>query len=149
MRPRRLSLEVLRQALRERAGVTAAELAARLRVSQSTVSRGLAALGGEVARIGQTRSARYALARSVGRHGSQWPLHRIDDQGRPEFLGTLQALHGGAWFFDSRLPRPAWLTGEFRQGLFPDLPWFLEDLRPQGFLGRTCNDPVISCSGVT
>lgn len=137
MRPRRLSLEVLRQALRERAGVTAAELAARLRVSQSTVSRGLAALGGEVARIGQTRSARYALARSVGRHGSQWPLHRIDDQGRPEFLGTLQALHGGAWFFDSHLPRSAWLTGEFRQGLFPDLPWFLEDLRPQGFLGRT------------
>ena len=28
------------------------------------------------------------------------------------------------------------LHGEFADGLFPDWPWFLDDQRPQGFLGR-------------
>jgi hypothetical protein len=73
----------------------------------------------------------------VGRDGAEWPLHRINELGRPEHLGTLRALHGGAWQFSSDTPRPAWLAGEFSQGLFPDLPWFLDDLRPQGYLGRS------------
>jgi hypothetical protein len=29
-----------------------------------------------------------------------------------------------------------WLQGEFADGLFPGLSWFLDDQRPQGFLGR-------------
>ena len=31
---------------------------------------------------------------------------------------------------------PAWLRGEFADGLFPGLPWFLDDMRPQGYVGR-------------
>jgi hypothetical protein len=136
MRPRQLSLDALRQALRQQPGIRGAELALRLQVSQPSVSRGLAALGDEVARIGRGRAARYALLRPVDRHGARWPLHRIDARGRPQLLGELSALHGGSWHFESNTPRPAW-TGEFRDGLFPDLPWFLDDLRPQGFLGRS------------
>ncbi len=137
MRPRQLSLDALRQALRERPGVAAGDLAAQLQVSLPTVSRGLTRLGGELARIGKRRGARYALLRLVDRHGSQWPLHRIDAQGRPASLGILSALQGGKWLFTSDAPRPAWMAGEFRQGLYPDLPWFLDELRPQGFLGRS------------
>lgn len=137
MSPRQLTDQALRQALRERAGVSAAVLAGRLGVSQPTLSRGLAALGDELVRIGRARSARYALARPVAGLGSQWPLHRIDAHGRPERLGLLRALHGGAWQFVPDRPLPAWLAGEFAAGLFPDLPWFLDDLRPQGFLGRS------------
>jgi len=87
--------------------------------------------------MGQTRATRYALARPVGREGSSWPLHRINEVGRAEFLGTLQALHRDAWHFEAVSPHPAWMEGEFRFGLFPDLPWFLDDLRPQGYLGRS------------
>jgi hypothetical protein len=31
---------------------------------------------------------------------------------------------------------PDWLTSTFDQGLFPGLPFFLQDVRPQGYLGR-------------
>lgn len=137
MRPRRLPDEALRQVLRERAGISAAELAARLGVSQPTVSRGLAALGADLVRLGRARNVRYALARPIAGYGSQWPLHRIDAQGRPARLGQLRALHGGVWQFEPDQPMPAWLAGEFASGLFPDLPWFLDDLRPQGYLGRS------------
>lgn len=136
MRPPRLTPEALRQALRDLPIASAAELAQRLQVSQPTVSRGLAALGEGVVRIGRTRAARYALSRSVDRLGASWPLHTIDADGRPHTVGRLHALQGSAWYFDSGAQHPYWLRGEFSQGLFPDLPWFLEDLRPQGFLGR-------------
>ena len=36
----------------------------------------------------------------------------------------------------ARLRLPALLHGEFSDGLFPGLPWFLDDQHPQGFFGR-------------
>ncbi len=137
MRPRQLSLDALRQLLRDSSGIGGGDLAQRLQVSQPSLSRALAALGDELVRIGRGRGARYALVRPVGRYGGRWPLHRIDPQGRPEYLGEMSALQGGSWHFASSAPRPAWMAGQFRQGLYPDLPWFLEELRPQGFLGRS------------
>lgn len=40
-----------------------------------------------------------------------------------------------AWWWVPIEP-PDWLRGEFSVGQFPGLPWFLDDMRPQGFLGR-------------
>jgi len=116
----------------------AAELAAFLKVSQPTISRRLARMGNRIVRIGRGRSTRYALAREVPPVGSSWPLYRIDEQGRPHLAGTLRALQRRQWALEQSEPWPT-LTGEhdFPNGLFPDLPWFLYDLRPQGFLGRT------------
>ncbi|MDR2214293.1 MAG: type II toxin-antitoxin system HipA family toxin YjjJ [Nevskiaceae bacterium] len=114
---------------------SAAEIGAALGVSQPTVSRLLAAAGGSVVRFGKARATRYALSRTVARAGSQWPLYRITALGRAELLGHLHALHGG-YLFASTAARPAFLHGQFRSGLFPGLPWFLDDQRPQGFLGR-------------
>ena len=137
MRPRRLDLEELRQQIRLRPGVTANELRALLAVSQPTISRGLTSLGDELVRIEGVRNAvRYALSRNIGRWGSEWPLHRIESTGHATHIGTLRALAGDGWFYRPEHPQPAWLHGEFSAGLFPDLPWFLEDMRPQGFLGR-------------
>ena len=138
MRPRRLELEGLRQAIRRQPGITAGELRLQLEVSQPTISRGLALLGEELIRFGDTRKAtRLALPRRVGRWGSEWPLHRIDSRGQATQVGSLQAVGSEGWFYRPEHPQPAWLHGEFSAGLFPDLPWFLEDMRPQGFLGRS------------
>lgn len=137
MRPALLTPEALRAALREMGVGSAAELGTRLSVSQPTVSRALAALGDEVLRIGRTRGARYALPQAVDPHGSRWPLYRIAADGRAALVGDLHSLAGGHWYLDSPVPRPALMQGEFARGLFPDLPWFLDDLRPQGFLGRS------------
>jgi hypothetical protein len=125
------------EALLSRQGLLrAADIARELGISQPTVSRLLADAGTRIVRIGRARAARYALAREIGRAGSHWPLYRIDPEGRPERLGELHALGGEQIWFESSGPRPAFLHGEFANGVFPGLPWFLDDQRPQGFLGR-------------
>jgi hypothetical protein len=116
--------------------VRAADIAREFGVNQSTVSRLIADAGARVVRIGRARSARYALARDIGRAGSHWPLYRINAEGRAERLGELHALSGEQFWFESSGPRPAFLHGDFAHGVFPGLPWFLDDQRPQGFLGR-------------
>ncbi|TXI89550.1 MAG: type II toxin-antitoxin system HipA family toxin YjjJ, partial [Cupriavidus sp.] len=40
------------------------------------------------------------------------------------------------WFFEQEAPWHTLSADDFADGLYPGLPWFLEDLRPQGFLGR-------------
>ena len=86
-------------------------------------------------RIGQARRSRYAAVRDVRGLGTHWPLYRIDEQGQPHEFGRLTALHGNGCLVAAATP-PDWLQGEFTDGLFPGLPWFLDDQRPQGFLGR-------------
>lgn len=129
-------LEALEILLRRRGVLPAVAIAAELGISQPTVSRLLAQAGERIVRIGRARAARYALTRDVARAGSRWPLYRIDADGRPARLGELHALHGDGFFFAPTGEHPALLHGEFASGLYPGLPWFLDDQRPQGFLGR-------------
>lgn len=126
----------LEDLLRRSGPLTARALGQVLGVSQPTVSRLLAAAGTRIVRIGRARASRYALARTIARAGGQWPLYRIDADGSSERLGTLRALHGDGFHFEPARPLPAFLHGDFSDGLFPGLPWFLDDQRPQGFLGR-------------
>ena len=122
--------------LRRHGLLPAAAIAVGLGVSQPTVSRLLTDAGERIVRIGRARAARYALAQSIGRAGSHWPLYRIDADARAVRLGELHALHGDAYWFESTAARPALLHGDFANVVFPGLPWFLDDQRPQGFLGR-------------
>jgi hypothetical protein len=128
-------IERLLDVLRLRGVASARELGEALGLSQPSISRILATAGSRVARIGQARRSRYAVARDVRGLGTHWPLYRIDNRGRPHEFGQLTALHGtGCLVTGAALPD--WLQGEFAEGLFPGLPWFLDDQRPQGFLGR-------------
>lgn len=117
--------------------VPAAALQQALKVSQPTLSRWVRAAGEDVLRIGRGRATGYALPRSVGRAGACWPLHRIAADGRPVTLGVLHALRGESFWFETATVHPVFQHGEFAQGLYPGLPWFLDDQRPQGFLGRS------------
>jgi DNA-binding transcriptional ArsR family regulator len=110
---------------------SSADLEALLGQSQSTVSRLLRVLieGGQVIRIGSRRGARYALSRQVEGIGSRWPLRRIDEGGQVHELGTLHALSGDEYLLDPAQSF-AWT------GVTHGLPYYLQDQRPAGFLGR-------------
>ena len=128
--PHELNLKAL-QTLRRQGGVaSSAELQDALGVSQSTVSRALAALihSGQVRKVGAARSQRYVLPRSVPGVGREVPVMRVDREGRPSPFARMVPLEGGAFWVDEADGVSARHEG---------LPWFLNDMRPQGFMGRT------------
>lgn len=115
-------------------GVTAsAELEAALNLSQTAASRLLRGLlsAGRIIRLGTTRGARYGLLRPVGNVGSHWELRRIDESGNVQAMGQLHALAASQYSF-SPPTRSHFAWGGVTEGL----PYFLQDQRPGGFLGR-------------
>lgn len=106
----------------------AATLCAQLGLSQASFSRLWQASGPEVVRFGRARATRYALARTLPELGGQLPLYRVDASGQVQAFGQLHLLARDWYAFT---PEPGTDT-EWSEGL----PWWLQDLRPQGFLGR-------------
>lgn len=100
-----------------------------LRVSQATLSRTLSRLGDRVVRIGGSRNTRYGLRRELPGIGSSWPLFVISARGEPSLLGKLHALARDQYWLDTK---PG-MHSQFSEGL----PFYLQDLIPQGFIGRT------------
>lgn len=121
--------------LRRHGRQAAGALTAALDISRPTLARAVADLP-EVVRLGRTRATQYALARDI-RGESSWPLYRLDGAARVVALGTLMALDRDEFAFTASHASPSLLHAPFGHGVFPDLPWFLDDLRPGGFLGRT------------
>jgi len=133
----------------EVAGVSRApDLSRTLRLSQTSISLALKELGSRVVRFGKARSSRYGLSRDIGREGSRWSLYSINERGLPELAGCLIALHQREWAFQAEPDYRLINFGEFADGLYPDLPWFLDALRPQGFLGRSFARTISSQLGL-
>jgi len=123
--------EQILQALRQGGGVlSSVELQRQLGASQPTISRALQPLvqAGRVRKVGAARSQRYLLPRRVKDVGDQVPVVRIDEHGIAHPFAQMIPLEGGATWVDEA-------AGVHQR--HDGLPWFLSDMRPQGFLGRT------------
>jgi hypothetical protein len=70
----------------------------------------------------------------------------VDEHGTPAAVGEITALAGTVPFVV--LSGERWLLGEEGNGEFPGLPYFLHDLRPQGFLGRRIANFLAGQEGV-
>jgi hypothetical protein len=97
-----------------------------LGLSQPTLSRRLAALGPQVVRLGAARSIQYAL-RDTLRGLPDIPVYRVDTAGQLSRLGLLVPVRSDGFV----------MHAEAGDTLYsPGLPWWLLDMRPQGYLGR-------------
>jgi hypothetical protein len=117
------------------AGVTGAgDLAAKLKVSQPSISRGIAELTrtNRIVRMGTTRGARYGLRRTIVDTGSTWPIYRVGVAGEVEQIAALHALAADEFLVEPQANLNLRRVGGLRQGL----PYYLQDQRPGGFLGR-------------
>ena len=106
--------------------MTSRQLVDKTGISQPTISRALTVLGDDVLRIGSGASIRYAL-RDTSRGFASAPIFRVSDEGLIRELGTLVPV------------RPEGFVMVQADGvtLYSDgLPWWLFDMRPQGYLGR-------------
>ena len=118
------------QAALLRLGVaTSAELQRATGKSQASMSRALAELAPQVVAIGRARARRYILPQPIlGRSGEQ-PLFVTVASGHSTRWGTLFHLEG-------QRVHVASIDNGYQLTTQGALPWFLEPLRPQGFLGR-------------
>lgn len=135
------------QILRLARVVSGADLLLRLQKSRPTLSRAtmmrmVRELGDQVVVRGAARRTSYAARRPLRGVTESIPVYRIDRTGRGEQIALLDPIYpaGCALRYAEQGPgaQPLeWpLAPEMRDGWFPGLPYPLDDMRPQGFLGR-------------
>ena len=107
---------------------SAAAIVAALGTSQPVFSRNWAKVPNGIT-IGQSRARRYAIRRPVHGVESVIPVYQVSVEGKINDIGELTPLAGNSYVFNS----PDRSSVEIYRGL----PFFLSDLRPQGFLGRS------------
>ena len=95
-------------------------------LSQPTVTRALAGMGGEVIKFGQKKSSKYLL-RDQSRGFSDIPVYCVDLKGLVKEMGVLSPVRSEGYLFTK-------VDGG--QKYFDGLPWWLFDMRPQGYMGR-------------
>ncbi|WP_211148961.1 type II toxin-antitoxin system HipA family toxin YjjJ [Fluviibacter phosphoraccumulans] len=120
-----IHLEKLRDQLAN-GPMRARQLVEKLQLSQPTLSRAIAALGDEVVRLGAGPSIHYALrdrARGIG----EAPVYRVSAEGILRELGTLIPVRPDGYVM---------VQSDGKTLHSESLPWWLYDMRPQGYLGR-------------
>ena len=116
---------------------TSKEIQAAIGLSQSTVSRMLKKMGDRIVQLSDGRSVRYAATCNAFGGNDKLQIGMIDESGKNRLVAYLRPLNCGKFFLEPVVKNcPPLLLGEGRTGLYEDLPYFLLDLRPQGFLGR-------------
>lgn len=119
----------LKQLFRARGVITSAVAIDHLAVSQPVFSRLIRRLAPKVMKVGSTKKARYGLLRESDVLESPLPVYEIFPDGSAQHCLDLVPLEPGGYLINFR--------EENIQTEYSDhLPWFLDDLRPMGFLGR-------------
>lgn len=106
--------------------LTARQLAEKLGISQATLSRAMQSLGNQIVRFGPYRSIHYALRRPL-LAPPDVPIYRITPEGQVEALGQLTPVLPTGYVMSRSDGSTSHSEG---------FPWWLDDMRPQGFLGR-------------
>ena len=128
--------EDLIRTLRARPHLPAGELLASLKVSRATLMRAVRAAGPEVLTIGRARRTSYAARRLLRGIAEPQPVFQVDEQGGSVEVGRLNLAYPDGSVFEFGAASSWPLDDSMRDGWFDGLPYFLQDLRPDGFLGR-------------
>jgi hypothetical protein len=128
----------LLQLLRTHGRMPARDLLALLGVSRPTMMRAVRDLGRKIISRGAARATAYAARRNLRGSSDSLPLYRIDESGRGARVGALDPVYpeGCAISLEDGESLLWPLDRDMAQSWFDSLPYPLDDMRPQGFLGR-------------
>ena len=129
-----------------RGPATSKEIQAATGMSQTAVSRQIRSMQNSVIKLPSGRSPRYAVTRNAFGGGDNLPLFMVDAHGNNTSVADVRPLAHGGFFVQPRTGMPQVLLGEAKNGLYDDLPYFLDDMRPQGFLGKQIAEEMASQS---
>ena len=123
--------------LKTRGRMRASELQLRMGVSRATMMRAIRAQAESIIVRGNARRAAYAARRKVRGNNAAVTLFQIDEHGRGAQIGMLDPVypHGAALLLQQACVWP--LPGDMADGWFDGLPYLFDDMRPQGFIGRS------------
>lgn len=124
--PPRVSVELLLSQLRRSGLASSRQLTDALGISRETLSQLIRAAGSRLQRFGQTRSIRYGAIRSLPGMPVPIPVHEVDEHGTVHRRAELYPVEGGGHVLQE--------TSGYQ--VYPGLPPWVEDMRPQGYLGR-------------
>ena len=130
----------------ERGPSTSKEIQAATGLSQTAVARQLRNLGNHIIKLQNGRSPRYAATCNAFGGDDQLPLSIVDAHGNTVLAAYIRPLVHGGFFVEDATGTPPLLLGVNKNGLYDDLPYFLFDLCPQGFLGRHIAEEMASRS---
>ena len=114
----------------------AAQLLGQLGVSRATLMRAVRAAGDSVLTIGRARRTAYAARRQLRGSSVPLPVFRVDRNASASQVGHLHLAHPDGCLFEFRDTLEWPLDADMRDGWFEGIPYMLQDLRPDGFLGR-------------
>jgi len=120
----------------ERGPATSKEIQAATGLSQPAVSRRLRKLGDSVVRMRKGRTVLYFATGNAFNSSNKLPLYMVDARGDSVLTAYIRPLLDNGFFVEPVSGMPRLLSGNRGNGLYDDLPYFLMDLCPQGFLGR-------------
>lgn len=122
---------------------TVSDLVGRTGLSQPVLSRALNEVAQHTGRLATLRQGRrivYAITRAVRSLPLAIPIHQVSPDGSASLMGTLTSLEGSGYLY---------LAANGRSELFEGLPWFLQDMRPQGYIGRSFRDAYAQGLGLS
>lgn len=93
-------------------------------------------LGDRVVKLPNGRQLKYALTRNAFGSGDKLPLLTVDTDGNNTVAAYIRPLLIRGYFVELRPGESPLLLSISRSGVFDDLPYYLQDLRPQGFVGQ-------------
>ena len=148
MRPVNTSARLLLDnELRLRGRSDATTLAAALGVSVPSIHRIVRERGCDIVRVGMTKNARYSLRRALRGQASSIPVYAIDAKGRGRELASMDLVVPQGSVLDVR--SMGWPTPPGNHSWWDGMPYPLQDMRPQGFLGRNFARQISQDFGVS
>lgn len=120
----------------EQGPATSKAIQAATGLSQAAVSRQLRRMGHRVVTVRSGRTPQYVMTRNAFGSNDRLPLAVVDACGDRVLVAHVRPLVTGGFYLEPCGEMAPPLLGDRGDGLYDDLPYFLQDMGPQGFIGR-------------
>ncbi len=130
-----------------RGSATSKAIQAETGLNQTAVSRQLREMGDAAVKLPNSRPPKYALTRNAFGGDNRLSLAMVDTHGNTVLVAVIRPLVPNGFLVEPVTGMPPVLLGANGDGLYADLPYFLIDLGPQGFLGRQIAADLANQSG--